>query len=132
MAQPKPATPDTAGSDQEPGTKVDNVQSIFKHEDPKFMQKLRDIREAVSKSKAKRDLINAEITEELAKFEAEGLSKKAAKAVMAYMELNPKDKQSYDITIAVMRKAFGDPIQGDLLLKAAIESEVREKEAAQE
>ena len=109
--------------------KDDNVTPLFKSEDPKFMKKLCAIREKIQESKSQRKLINAEISEELAKFETMHLSKKAAKAVLSYMELSPKEKQNYDVTIAVMRKAYGDPIQDDLLLTAALESEVKDKKA---
>lgn len=117
----------TAGSEVEPGKEASNVTSIFKTEDPKFMTKLREGAEKVAAFVIKRTEVNKDIAAEMAKFESDGLNRKAVKAAMSYIDMNEKDQQNYDLTYNVMRKALGQPVQGDLF-EAAVASEIRDSE----
>ena len=73
----------------------DNVTPIFKPEDKDFMQALRDGAETVAKIAGKRSELNAELAEEMAKFENRGLNRKAVKAAMSYIDMNEAQRENY-------------------------------------
>lgn len=130
---------DISESHDEAGTKVDqgdsqgnsNVTPLFKHEDPGFMQKLRDGAEKIAKIQGERKELSASIAEVMATFENEGLNRHAVKAAIKFTDMNESDQENYDLTYTVMRKALGKPVQGDLF-EASVASELRDRAKKQE
>lgn len=116
----------TAGSETEEG-KATEVPAVFKKEDPKFMQKLRDGAKKIEDIKEKRKAMSADIQAVYANFEAEGLNRKAVKAAISYVGMDEDEQQNYDLSYKITRKALGKPVQGDLF-EAAVVSELREKQ----
>lgn len=53
------------------------------------------------------------ITAIYAAMEAQGLPKKAYKAVLGYMKLDENDRRAYDTAYKLIREALGAPIQAD-------------------
>lgn len=125
------ALADTSGSHEEAGTKAEqgqgnNVTPLFKQEDPDFMDKLREGADKIAEIQGKRKELNASIAEVMATFENDGLNRHAVKAAIKFIDMNETDQENYDLSYTVMRKALGQPVQGDLF-EASVASELREK-----
>lgn len=118
-AQLKKGLADISGSHE-------NVTPLFKQEDPDFMEKLRDGAEKIARIQGERKELNASIAEVFASFENDGLNRHAVKAAIKFDDMNETDQENYDLTYTIMRKALGNPVQGDLF-EAAVASELRDR-----
>lgn len=58
--------------------------------------------------------VNAEIQAVRENMNALGIPKKAFDMAMKYMDMDPEDRESFDIAYALVRKAGGLPMQDDL------------------
>jgi uncharacterized protein (UPF0335 family) len=120
---------DISASHQEAGTRIDddnNVTSLFKPEDPGFMQRLRDGAEKIARIQGERKELSASIAEVMATFENEGLNRHAVKSAIKFTNMNETEQENYDLTYTIMRKALGKPVQGDLF-EARVASELRDR-----
>lgn len=121
---------DTSGSHEVEAVMVDQgdskVTPLFKQEDPDFMDKLREGAEKIAVIQGKRKELNASIAEVMATFENDGLNRHAVKAAIKFVDMNETEQENYDLSYTVMRKALGQPVQGDLF-EARVASELREK-----
>ena len=73
-----------------------------------------DTIEAINADRADRAVINGRVTNHLDELESKGLNKKAVKMAMAYLSLNDKDRQAFDLTYKIVRAACKEPVQVDL------------------
>lgn len=73
-----------------------------------------DTLEAINADREDRAVINKRVTNHLDELEAKGLNKKAVKMAMAYLSLNDKDRQAFDLTYKIVRAACKEPVQVDL------------------
>lgn len=110
----------------EPAAEEGKTPEIFKAEDPKFMKKIVDGANKINEIKDKRKALSADIAAVMANFESDGLNKKAVKAAMTYVDLDDKERDNYDLSYTITRKALGVPVQGDLF-EAAVASEMRDR-----
>jgi len=76
-----------------------------------------DTIEAIDADRADRAVINKRVTSHLDELEAKGLNKKAVKMAMAYLSLNDKDRQAFDLTYKIVRAACKEPVQVDLFVE---------------
>lgn len=122
-----PINPDTTGSQESAGVSTPEKPDVFKQEDPKFMDKLKAAGEKYDAIKGERKKLNASMEELMATFENDGLNRKAVKAAISYVSMNEKDQQNYDLSYTIMRKAMGQPVQGDLF-EAKVASEMKDRQ----
>lgn len=62
--------------------------------------------------------INDDINSQRAKLAAKGIPKKAFDMAAAYLDMDPDDREGFDIAYALVREAGGLPIQDDLFTAA--------------
>src|SRR5262245_6995059 len=70
---------------------------------------------AINASKEARKEINASILEQLDGLEGEGIPKAAVRMAMTYLDWDERKQAGFDRAYAIVRKAMGAPVQGDLL-----------------
>lgn len=73
---------------------------------------------AVTELKKDRADVNAEIGAVRAKLVAQGIPKKAFDMAMAYINMDPDDREGFDVAYALVREAGGLPMQEDLFTAA--------------
>lgn len=78
---------------------------------PEFEQFINDAIREIDERKENRKEINTGITSIYARVAKKGVSKKALKAVLAFLELNESDRAIFDKSYEAIRKAVGKPIQ---------------------
>ena len=79
-----------------------------------LMKKIADAYKKINEAKLERGSANANIADQLTSLEAEGISKKAMRMAMTYVEMDEDQRLGFDIAYAVAREALGQPIQGDM------------------
>lgn len=87
--------------------------------DDGFLQRLRDVKERVASKVAERKSLNDDIASEMASLQSDGLNPKAFKAACAYLDMSPEQRENYDLSYAVSRRALGEPLQDDLFVATA-------------
>ena len=97
----------------------ENLKSMFRQPNPEFMQKLSNASEEVETINLKRKELNDQLSLIMARFENHGLNKEAVRASIRYNDMNEKQRENYDISYAIMRKAQGQPLQDDLFVASA-------------
>jgi hypothetical protein len=73
---------------------------------------------SVTELKKDRADVNAEIGAVRAKLVAQGIPKKAFDMAMAYINMDPDDREGFDVAYALVREAGGLPMQEDLFTAA--------------
>jgi len=94
------------------------------------LQDVRDIIGDVQNLKKERKELTAEIQAKRERINAGGIHKKAFDMAMAYMLMEPEQREDFDVAYAFVRKAGNMPIQPDLFTladKRAKEAEAVDK-----
>lgn len=87
--------------------------------DPAFMQHVVAAQEKLYNIASRRSELNSEANAVIAGLEKYGLNKHAVRAAIKYHGMDPKQRETYDLSYAVARKALGQPLQDDLFVVAA-------------
>jgi len=106
------------GNAEAEGTDVTEVQESMY--DPKFIELIAASEKKLAGIDEKRAELNASKAEVMAKLVAKGMNKDGVKAAIKYYRTEEKDRENYDLSYAVTRKALGVPIQDDLFNAAAL------------
>lgn len=95
----------------------------------------KDISEALGKLKQlrnERSDVNADMASIRADLESKGIPKKALAAAITYMNMDPEDREGFDLAYALVREAGGLPLQEDLFQAAErMATEQAEKKPAE-
>jgi len=96
-----------------------------------FLQEIRNAVQTLKEIDAKRKDLTASKTATVERLAADHAVNKAAMlAAMRYVDLKDKDKENWDLTYQVVRKALGDPVQQDLFdaqLQRGVEQAIQGK-----
>ena len=89
------------------------------------LQKLKQLRNDRSDTNAEMSAIRADL-------EAQGIPKKALAMAITYLNMDPEDRENFDIAYALVREAGGLPLQEDLFQAAErMAAEQEEKKPAE-
>lgn len=88
-----------------------------------------EIVQSINQHKAARTSTNEEIAALRAKAETLGISKKALDAAMQYMNMDPEQRESFDLAYSIVREAIGLEIRRDEDLESWLS---KQQEQAQE
>lgn len=97
-----------------------------------LMSKVAAAVQAINASKEARKEINAAILTQLDTMESEGIPKAAVRMAMTYLDWDERKQSGFDRAYAIVRKALGQPVQGDLLDWLATAPPVAEEAPAKE
>lgn len=78
-----------------------------------MLDSIREVRDELQKCADDRKHANEYASELRARLVTAGLSKEAVKHAMKYLELNDNERAKYDISMALVRRALGAPMQID-------------------
>lgn len=88
----------------------------------------------IKDAKLQRKKANEQIAAVRSDLETYGIPKKALATAMAYVELNPEDREGFDLAYEIVRETLGYPVnaQGELFTREERDQmrEARKKEAA--
>ncbi len=80
-------------------------------------KKIREVFKKIEDNKQKRTEANEHLGALREELVSLGFPKKAQSAVLAYKNLNEKDREFFDQAYMIMRKAIGEPVQTSLDLE---------------
>lgn len=100
-------------------------ESLLRQPNQEFLDKLKAANEELNEIAAERKELNDKKGAIFANFERYGLNKHAVRAAIKYNSMDPEQRDNFDLSYAVMRKALGQPVQDDMFIAAA-EATVRD------
>lgn len=114
-----------------PRRKGDNVENLeearkgkevrpeFKKIDQTFLNRLADARARLNQLSLDSKKINDERSSIYSGMQSDGLNANAVKMAIRYVDMTDEQKTNFDLSYAVARRAFGEPLQDDLFVAAA-------------
>ena len=90
-------------------------KSILAQPDQEFLDMIEAAFNRIDVLEAERQELNDKIKAEKFSLEAHGINNHAFKAVKAFRKLNEEQRENYDLTNQVLRRAISLPVQMDLL-----------------
>lgn len=109
-------------NEQREANSVDKLTEV--QFDQSFLQKLIDARAKLEDIANQRSSLNAASTAIFASLDVYGMNREALRAAIRYTKMDEDQRENYDLSYLISRKAMGHPVQADLFEEKA-KAEVR-------
>lgn len=108
---------DLSGSNQEPGTGVENqeIDTVWNHDTMASVQKFAKTHADI---KDQRKALNDQLAAAKSGLIAKGFNGDAMEAAIKYANTAEEKRENFDLTYLYWRKALGHPVQDDLFVAA--------------